>query len=150
MKKLIPILVLLISFSSFAQGGERIQERIRAQKVAFITERLNLSVEEAQEFWPIYNAYEAKVDNMKKNDLKEVRRAMTRGNLSESEAQEILDQFLQVEENLFAAKKQLVKDLKNVIPPQKIIQLKVSEDDFNKELLNRLKKMREQRNKRRN
>ncbi len=148
MKKLIPILILLISFSSFAQGGEKMRERIKAQKVAFITERLNLSVKEAQQFWPIYNAYEEKVDNIKKNDLREVRQAMRKGDLSESEAQEILEQFMLVEEKIFEAKKQLVRDLKNVIPPQKIIQLKVSEDAFNKELINRLKKMREQRNKR--
>ena len=69
---------------------DKLKERIKAQKVAFITERLDLSSKEAQQFWPIYNAFEDKIDDMRKNDLKEVRQAMRRGNLSESEAQQDL------------------------------------------------------------
>lgn len=34
---------------------------VEAYKTAFITQRLNLSTEEAQKFWPIYNAYSAEV-----------------------------------------------------------------------------------------
>ncbi|HEY4208333.1 MAG TPA: hypothetical protein VGM31_16020 [Puia sp.] len=49
---------------------------IQALKIAFITKRLNLSPEEAEKFWPIYNRYSAEVrqaylsyrDN--KNELK--------------------------------------------------------------------------------
>jgi len=32
-------------------------ERIKAQKMAFITNKLNLSSEEAQLFWPVYNDF---------------------------------------------------------------------------------------------
>ncbi|WP_353779497.1 sensor of ECF-type sigma factor [Winogradskyella sp. 3972H.M.0a.05] len=147
MKKLIiPILIMFMSIGVYAQpGGHKMREKVRAQKVAFITQRLNLSVEEAQQFWPIYNAYEDKVANTRKNDLKGVRQAMRNGDLSEAEAQKILDQFMAVEDKLHEAKKQLVSDLKNVIPPQKIIQLKVTEEAFNKELLNKLREMRKQR-----
>ena len=58
MKRLIPILVLLIGLSGYAQRDGRMNERIKAQKVAFITEKLSLTAEEAQQFWPIYNAFE--------------------------------------------------------------------------------------------
>jgi len=155
MKRLIiPILTLLICFNAYSQRDGKIHERIKAQKVAFITERLDLSPNEAQKFWPIYNAFEDKVNKMRQNDLREVRQAMQRGNLSDSEAQQILDKFMSVEEHLFEAKKQLVKDLRKVIPPQKIIQLKATEDAFNKKLMKMLQQRRERmqgmRNKRMN
>ena len=34
---------------------------VEAYKTAFITQRLNLTTEEAQKFWPIYNSYIAEV-----------------------------------------------------------------------------------------
>ncbi|VAV84791.1 hypothetical protein MNBD_BACTEROID02-477 [hydrothermal vent metagenome] len=144
MKRLIiPILTLFICFNAYSQRDGKMQERIKAQKVAFITERLDLSSKEAQKFWPIYNAFEDKVTKMRRNDLREVRQAMQKRNLSDSEAQQVLDQFMNVEEQLFEAKKQLVKDLRNVIPPQKIIQLKAAEDAFNKKLMKMLQQRRE-------
>lgn len=144
MKRLIiPILTLFICFNAYSQRDGKMHERIRAQKVAFITERLNLSPKEAQMFWPIYNAFEEKVTKIRQNDLKEVRQAMQRGNLTDTEAQQVLDKFMSVEEHLFEAKKQLVKDLRKVIPPQKIIQLKASEDAFNKKLMKMLQQRRE-------
>ncbi len=141
MKKIIiPLILIAFSLTTFAQRGGKMQERIKAQKVAFITERLDLSPKEAQQFWPVYNAFEHKIESIRKNDLREVREAMRRGNLSESEAQKILDQFMAVEEKLHKAKKQLVKDLGAVIPPQKIIALKSAEDAFKKILLDIMKK----------
>ncbi|MEM9679713.1 MAG: sensor of ECF-type sigma factor [Bacteroidota bacterium] len=143
MKRLIiPVLVLVFSFNATAQRGnqEQIKERIKAQKIAFITERLNLSTEEAQQFWPIYNAFETKTEEFRKNDLREVRQAMRRGNLSDKEAQDILDKFMAVEDKLHEAKKQLVRDLRSVIPPQKIIALKTAEDAFKNKLLEILQK----------
>ena len=136
MNKLITTIILLtFSISSFAQRGDKMQERIKAQKVAFITERLDLSAKEAQEFWPIYNAFEDKTESIRKNDLRDVRQAMRNQNLSDNEAQAILDKFMLAEDKLHNAKKQLVYDLKKVLPPQKIIALKKAEDDFRQKLI---------------
>ncbi len=151
MKKLIiTVLTLFITFTVFSQRGEKMQERIKAQKVAFITERLDLSAAEAQKFWPIYNAFEDETNRMRQNDLREVRQAMQRGNLSNDEAQKILDQFMKVEDKLHQAKKQLVVDLGDAIPPQKIIALKSAEDAFNRKLMNILQQQREKMQNRRN
>ena len=44
---------------SFAQprGGGMRADRIEAVKIAFMTKYINLSADEAQKFWPTYNAY---------------------------------------------------------------------------------------------
>ncbi|MCB0665633.1 MAG: hypothetical protein KDC80_07420, partial [Saprospiraceae bacterium] len=48
-------MMMLVSCIGLLAQERPVQERIEAQRVAFITQRVNLSPEEAQQFWPIYN-----------------------------------------------------------------------------------------------
>ena len=150
MKRLIPILILLVSFSGFAQRGGEIQEKIKAQKIAFITDKLELTSEEAQQFWPIYNEFEAKVEKIKSEDLRPLKKEMRQGDVSDKRASEILEKLIKAETEMHNAKLELVEDLKTVISAKKIIMLKVTEDQFNQKLLDRLKEFRERRQNRRN
>jgi len=55
MKKIILVLLIVcgLTANSFAQKGEKMQ----AIKVAYITREVNLTEDEAQKFWPVYNKY---------------------------------------------------------------------------------------------
>ena len=145
MKKLILILTLLLSAYGFAQRDGQMKERIKAQKIAFLTDQLDLTSEEAQQFWPIYNAFEAKAEKVRDKDLREIKMKMRQGNLSDAEANILLDKLTKAENDLHAAKTTLVNDLKKVISAEKIIRLKAAEDAFNKKLLERLREFREKR-----
>jgi len=149
MKKIIPIILMLISISSFGQNHEKMKERIKAQKIAFITEKLDLSSDEAQKFWPIYNAYEASIDDIRSQDLRAIKMEMHKGEeVSDKKANALLVKLMKAENDIHTAKLKLVKDLKKVIPAKKIILLKANEDQFNRKLLERLREMREKRSKR--
>ncbi|GAB4157293.1 MAG: hypothetical protein Tsb0033_08970 [Winogradskyella sp.] len=150
MKQLIPILFLLISFTSFAQRNGEIQEKIKAQKIAFITDKLELTSEEAQQFWPIYNEFEAKIETIKSEDLRPLKKEMRQGDVSDKRASEILEKLIKAEDEMHNAKQKLVVELKKVLPAKKIIMLQVAEDQFNQKLLDRLKDFRERRQNRRN
>ena len=52
------IFVLFFSFSLSAQVNKESREKIKTLKIAYITEQLNLTAKEAQDFWPIYNTYD--------------------------------------------------------------------------------------------
>ncbi|MCK0109304.1 sensor of ECF-type sigma factor [Flavobacteriaceae bacterium S0825] len=147
MKKIItPLLLLIICFSSYAQRDRKeMQEKIKAQKVAFITDKLDLTSNEAQKFWPVYNAFEERTNQIRRSDLYKIRSVMKKENLTEKEAQDILVKFMAVEEKMHNAKQQLIKDLGNVISPQKIIKLKIAEDAFNRKLMETYRQRREQR-----
>ena len=63
-KKLLFVFIVLswLALPAMAQVRERPREgALEAMKIAFITKRLNLSPEEAQRFWPIYNQYAGEV-----------------------------------------------------------------------------------------
>ena len=69
----IPILFLLATTFSFAQGHKEKQEKIKALKVAFITEKLEFTSDEAQKFWPIHTEYDNELRASSK-DLPELER----------------------------------------------------------------------------
>jgi hypothetical protein len=80
-KKLILYVFAMATFVlSFAQprsGGMR-ANRLEALKIAFMTKYINLSADEAQKFWPSYNAYD--------NEIKKVRQANMQDELAFGEA----------------------------------------------------------------
>lgn len=76
MKKIILLLIIFLSAGqmAFAQKGQR-EERIKALKIAFITQKLHLTADEAKKFWPVYNQYENEIEklmaNARENDVLE-------------------------------------------------------------------------------
>lgn len=62
-----PILIIAILFSSFSVANAQMEnrnqktEKVQALKIAFITQKLELTSDEAQRFWPVYNRYEAEL-----------------------------------------------------------------------------------------
>ena len=144
-KILFPIIFLLVASLSFSQGFKEKREKVKALKVAYITEQLELTTDEAQKFWPIYNAFDEKQSELRHEKMRAILDRFKPGNvekLSEKDASNSLAQMEKIEEDLFNLKKKFIKDLQSVISAKKIIKLKKAEEDFNRELL---KQMREKR-----
>ncbi|MGV1012439.1 MAG: sensor of ECF-type sigma factor [Flavobacterium sp.] len=142
--KLLIVSVFLISIASFGQNRplrERFKEKkeqVKALKVAFITTELNLTPEESAKFWPIFNAFEDKQQEIKKQKLRALL-DRTDGNvidkLSEKEAATLLTQMESTEDELYQLKKKFVASLKGILPATKILKLKKAEEQFSKKLL---------------
>ncbi len=144
-KILFPIIFLLVTSLSFSQGFKEKREKVKALKVAYITEQLELTTDEAQKFWPIYNAFDENQSELRHEKMRAILDRFKPGNvekLSEKDASNSLAQMEKLEEDLFNLKKKFIKDLQSVISAKKIIKLKKAEEDFNRELL---KQMREKR-----
>ena len=137
---LLYISIFLISVSSFAQPN---RERIKVLKVAHITSKLNLTEKEAQQFWPIYNAYDNNTSKIKQEDLRRIRQEIRQNSssLTDKEANDLLQRFIDAENKIHFERTQLVEKLRKVISSQKIILLKVAEEEFNRKILEQMKKM---------
>jgi hypothetical protein len=142
MKNFAIILSLLIGFSlqseAQANNGFRqgmIQEKIEAQRVAFITQRLNLTPTESALFWPLYNEFK-----QRQKEVKQANRPFSRmEDISEAEAEQILQSQLDQQQKLLDLRREYFEKLKSAIPAKKIIRLSHFEQAFNREILNRLR-----------
>jgi Spy/CpxP family protein refolding chaperone len=139
-KNIFTILLLSLSISFYAQGKKMLEkkEQIYALKVAFITNNLSLTSTEAEKFWPIYNSFEQKQFELKRQKSIFFIKKMndeTLNKMSDKEALAVLTQMEASEDEMFQLRKKLIISLKNILSPVKIIKLKKAEEEFNKKLL---------------
>ena len=140
-KKIILVILMTLSANGFAQKGSLLKnnrDKIKSLKIAFITDELSLTSDESAKFWPIYNAFEDKQQEIRKQKMKGYLDRMddeSLSKLSEKEAATLLSQMESTEDELYQAKKKLINNLKGVILPVKILKLKKAEEDFNRKLL---------------
>lgn len=140
--KILITLLLAISFTTFSQGK---RDRIKAVKVAFITNELNLTTSEAEKFWPLFNDFEEKQRDIRRDKLKNYINRSEQNDLSEKEATALLNQMESAEEELHNLRKKFILNLKNVLPATKILKLKKAEEKFNRKLLEQYKENRPRR-----
>lgn len=140
-RNLLQLLFLFISFTAIAQNGQRVREKkeqIKSMKIAFITNELSLTPDEATKFWPLYNAFEDKQRAIRKQKMRGYLDRMDDNSineLSDKEASSLLIQVESTEDEIYQNRKKLFASLKGVIPSIKILKLKKAEEDFNRKLL---------------
>lgn len=134
--KIKTILILGLLLTTLLSFGQK-KEQIKALKTAFITTELNLSPQEAEKFWPLYNVYDYKQSELRNKKIKGYLKRMDSDidELSEKEASILLAQIEAAEEENYLNRKKFIASLKDVISPLKIIKLKKAEEDFNRKLL---------------
>ena len=143
LKKITYVAILLvITASAFGQKhkGDRKahKERIQVMKVGYITEKLDLSTTEAQQFWPIYNEFDAKME--------EIRRTLRKMRKAESAIDEMTDAAVEKMINDHNNARQKELDIlyeynlkfKTVLPIKKVAKLYKAEHGFKRELLKKL------------
>lgn len=148
-RKSVTLIVLFVltvfGFSLHAQEKdqyikmEQNKEKIEAQKVAFITNKLDLSVEEAEKFWPVYNNYKGSQKSKQKAWRAEhdfTSDEITK--MTDSEADELAKAQMGHEQEMLDLRKGLISNMKGVISPQKILMLLEAEKDFRVELMRKM------------
>ena len=110
------------------------REKIKAQKVAFITQKLNLTVDESQKFWPVYNEYDAQKEALNKAFRQKVR-AYRKGTITETQADTMIVAEISHEQALLDLKKSYISKFLTAIPASKVAKLPDAEREFNRMLL---------------
>ena len=142
-----PIISLFLAcvgfMSAIAQpldGPEGKEDRIEALKVGFITKQLNLTTEEAQKFWPVYNQYASELKTLRQGSM--AMRKMVKENgatLSDGEAEKVADEFVTMKKNEYELVAKYHKQFKGVLPARKVMLLYKSENQFKQRLLEEIR-----------
>ncbi len=140
------VALLAISSTGIAQDpdhGSIPQEKmaeIKAQKSAYITTKLQLTPEMAQQFWPIYNAYDAENEVLRNAMREQFKQAREQGSsMTEAQANEHLAKTMANRQKELDLERQYNEKFKKSIGALKTVELQRAERDFNREVLRRLK-----------
>ena len=147
MYKIISFLSLIMLYSSmlFSQGyrGEKSPEmraKIEAQKISYITQQVELSPEEAQQFWPLYNEMSKKKDAFHLEFRQLVRSLKGKAkNLSEDELIRISDRMAELKVEKAKMEREYHYKFKKVLSVKQILDLHLAEKQFQGMLLRRIK-----------
>ncbi len=120
------LLIILIFFSGFTtlyaqDDTDPRGEKIKALKIAFITQKLNLTADEAQKFWPVYNQYDQEVRGVDRKDV------------------------MKSDQQLLDIRKKYQSSFEKILGPQRLNRLFNAERDFREVLIRRLKDRQSQR-----
>ncbi|HEY1024660.1 MAG TPA: hypothetical protein VGE26_05800 [Sphingobacteriaceae bacterium] len=131
------VMILVLAFPAFAQSQERSKKHgeIEAIKAAFITKKLDLTADEAKEFWPVYNAYQKELSALFRQKRQNIRNAD--GNPSQR-----LSVDLDFDGQILNVKKNYRKEFEKILPPQKVLTLYQAEREFREQLIKELRERR--------
>ncbi|MEL6970691.1 MAG: hypothetical protein AAFZ63_09405 [Bacteroidota bacterium] len=137
MKHLIALLLLAVVpvFASAQDESIPENDQIRARRGAYITERLQLTSQEAAHFWTLFNEFEEQKKAINSNFRRSVTRPQT-----EEEAQELIQRSLQKEQDLLDLKKEYFLRLQEKVPARKLVMIPQAEREFRRDLLRQLRR----------
>lgn len=128
------------SLLSHAQpGAPAREEKMEKFKIAFITERLDLTVEEAQKFWPVYNQFNKELKEFRKNRRPDEKMETTLLNMSDADAEKMADGEIANRQKELDVMKKYHSQFKQVLPIKKVAILYLLEKEFHRELLQKIR-----------
>ncbi len=140
MKQLM-LFVLLISIGSVAsaqQNNDR-RDEIESYKIAYLTQKMDLTPEEAKVFWPIYKNWQNEQMTIRKERAQNMNSYRRIDDLSDAEVQKLIANELNIKQRSLNIEKKYYNQLKSSLPIKTIGKYYRAQETFKKELLNRYK-----------
>ena len=144
--KHIKIFIILLIFSSVAIAQENnhkserpSKEKMKSMKIAYITEKLELTPDEAQKFWPVYNEYEKKKEVLIKEKRMGKKHKKDGVDFTDTELEQHIEKHFTSRQKELDLDKEYHVKFKSVLPMKKIGKLYVARDQFKRELLRKIR-----------
>jgi len=115
-------------------------EKFDAMRIAFITERLELSSAEAEKFWPVYNEYQ-KLKQGLRDEMHALHQNFNDNNatLSDKETEDILAKHMELQKKETALDVQYNEKFREVLSARKVMKLYMAEMHFKSFLLHQIR-----------
>ncbi len=139
MKKSLSAIILLLFVNSLIAHGQNkrpMRENVESMKIGFLTDKLQLTPEEAQKFWPVYNQYTEELDKLRasrRQNMKDARENMDE--MTDKEAEQFVDNELVMRQDELDIQKKYHPKFKAVLSAKKVAKLYRAEEDFKRKLL---------------
>jgi hypothetical protein len=115
------------------------KEKVEAMRIAFITQKLDLTPDEAQKFWPVYNEFQKKRDELHKSRRQDIKGAKENiDSLSDKQVEALVDGEMAFRQKNLDLEKEYHSKFKSVLPIRKVAKLYRAEDMFTHRLLEQI------------
>ncbi|MEA2107058.1 MAG: hypothetical protein U9P82_10165 [Bacteroidota bacterium] len=145
--KIFTTFILVLSFvisglQSNAQESNKVskEQQIKSQKIAFFTDKIGLTPEEAEKFWPIYNSYWERKNNIIANRKETMTYfANNSGTMSEKEMFQYADSYINYEMQLAELLDEYHEKFKEILPIKKVMKIYLADYEFKAYLLKKIR-----------
>ena len=94
---------------------------VQVERKAVVAKAMELTQQESQAFWPVYNEYWNNLNKINDRKVKLIMDyAKNYGNISDTMAKDMLKEFFDIQNATLKLKKKYVKKFENVLPPKKV------------------------------
>lgn len=129
-------LMLTVHVAS-AQNNPNGREKIESAKIGMITNRLNLTTDQAPQFWAVYNEYNAKKQELNRR-IRQLNNEPSRSNMNDNQLVNGLREVNSTKQKLADLDEEYMSRFLKVISPAQLAELYKTEQVFNQILLKRL------------
>lgn len=137
------IFLCLIAFTAIAQDDDdlpqdqdrKVRDKIEAARIAYITNQLELTPQEAEKFWPIYREFV-----QKRRDIRREAREAARSTEPGKSDQELVEQQFKAKQKELDLEKDYSSRLLKVISGQKLRSLPQAERKFRQMILDQIQR----------
>lgn len=134
------VLGSLILFAQKGPNGEARKDKVATLKIAFFTNALDLTADEAQAFWPVYNQYQKELETLRKERREIMMKAkMGIDDFSDKEIESLVDGHIIFKQRDLDIRKKYHAEFKSVLTIKKVARLYKAEEEFKRMLVKRLK-----------
>ncbi len=145
--------LVLTSWCAFAQEDDpqlqqqqqnidpKVREKVEAARIGMITNRLGLTPDQAERFWPIYREFTQKRQEMHQ-EFRQAQQGFDQKNPDPKKQQELVNLGFQIKQRELNLEKDYSGRIMNVITVQQMMNLRKAEQDFRQLILNQLQQRR--------
>ena len=153
MKKFLLAVTLLIAIPGIlvnAQDGTRQnqnnqerqerQKRFMSMKIAYYSERIEFTPEEAEKFWPVYNEFSKEETSMNREHRQISRNFGSEvETMTDEQVEKLIDQHIEVQKKEAQLAADYHAKFKKILPPKKVMKLYITEVEFREYILRQLR-----------
>lgn len=132
-------MVCSVTFTANAQQHRKMKrinwDEFKTMKISFLTEKLELTPEEAQQFWPVYNQFEKKRVELHK-ERRDFEHNMFKliDNSTDEEVKNLIEKHLDFQKKDYELNAAYSKKIMKVLPIQKVAKLLKEEGNFRRHI----------------
>ncbi|HUM46686.1 MAG TPA: hypothetical protein PLD84_07155 [Chitinophagales bacterium] len=143
----LPALVILFCLTSAIAVSQPVQEQkddIDARRIGFLTKEMELTPQEAQTFWPLYNKYRAEVESLRKGRATELMAAKINfEDYTDEQVSKVIDNEFNFRQKELDIIRKYNDEFKKILPVKKVAKLYRAEQLFKLSLIKEMRQERE-------